>query len=80
MYTANATEMRAIRMKAAKFIHKQKVKGGTLPAGDVFDESEVYTADIVDGEYYDLPESAFYMVGGIEEAVEKARKMAVEAA
>ena len=52
MYTANATEMRAIRMKAAKFIHKQKVKGGTLPAGDVFDESEVYTADIVDGEYY----------------------------
>jgi F-type H+/Na+-transporting ATPase subunit beta len=35
---------------------------------------------IVAGDYDDLPESAFYMVGTIEEAVEKARKMAAEAA
>jgi F-type H+-transporting ATPase subunit beta len=35
---------------------------------------------IVAGEYDDLPETAFYMVGTIEEAVEKARKMAAEAA
>jgi F-type H+-transporting ATPase subunit beta len=28
---------------------------------------------IVDGEYDHLPEQAFYMVGGIEEAVEKAK-------
>lgn len=35
---------------------------------------------IVAGEYDDLPESAFYMVGTIEEAVEKAKKMAREAA
>src|SRR3546814_492730 len=35
---------------------------------------------IVDGEYDDLPEAAFYMVGTIEQAVEKARKMAAEAA
>lgn len=35
---------------------------------------------IVAGEYDDLPESAFYMVGAIEEAVEKAKKMAAEAA
>jgi len=34
---------------------------------------------VVDGEYDHLPESAFYMVGGIEEAVEKAAKMAAEA-
>src|SRR5499425_3577339 len=34
---------------------------------------------IVAGAYDDLPESAFYMVGTIEEAVEKARKMAAEA-
>jgi F-type H+-transporting ATPase subunit beta len=27
----------------------------------------------VDGEYDDLPEQAFYMVGSIEEAVEKAK-------
>ena len=36
--------------------------------------------DIVDGKYDDLPESAFYMVGSIDEAIEKARKLAVEAA
>jgi len=35
---------------------------------------------IVAGEYDELPEAAFYMVGTIEEAVEKARKMAAEAA
>ena len=35
---------------------------------------------IVAGEYDDMPESAFYMVGTIEEAVAKARKMAAEAA
>ncbi|AWH18394.1 F0F1 ATP synthase subunit beta [Stenotrophomonas sp. ESTM1D_MKCIP4_1] len=34
---------------------------------------------IVDGEYDHLPEQAFYMVGGIEEAVEKAKKMAEKA-
>jgi F-type H+-transporting ATPase subunit beta len=31
---------------------------------------------IVEGEYDDLPEAAFYMVGNIEEAKDKARKMA----
>jgi len=35
---------------------------------------------IVAGEYDDLPESAFYMVGTIDEAVAKAKKMAAEAA
>ena len=35
---------------------------------------------IVEGEYDDLPEAAFYMVGAIEEAVEKAKKMAAEVA
>jgi F-type H+-transporting ATPase subunit beta len=34
---------------------------------------------VVDGEYDHLPEAAFYMVGGIEEAVEKAAKMAEDA-
>ncbi|TVQ82569.1 MAG: F0F1 ATP synthase subunit beta [Micavibrio sp.] len=36
--------------------------------------------EIVNGNYDHLPESAFYMVGTIEEAVEKAKKMAREAA
>src|SRR5436309_1701928 len=35
---------------------------------------------IVAGEYDEMPEASFYMVGTIEEAVEKARKMAAEAA
>jgi F-type H+-transporting ATPase subunit beta len=30
---------------------------------------------IVDGEYDHLPEQAFYMIGGIEEAVEKAKTL-----
>ena len=34
---------------------------------------------IVAGEYDDLPEQAFYMVGTIEEAVTKAKRMAAEA-
>jgi len=35
---------------------------------------------LVDGEFDDLPEAAFYMVGTMEEAVEKAKRMAAEAA
>ena len=35
---------------------------------------------ICEGKYDDLPESAFYMVGGIDEAIAKAKKMAMEAA
>ena len=34
---------------------------------------------ICDGEYDHLPEQAFYMVGSIEEAVEKANKMSAKA-
>lgn len=34
---------------------------------------------VVDGEYDHLPEAAFYMVGGIDEAIEKAKKLAEEA-
>jgi F-type H+-transporting ATPase subunit beta len=36
--------------------------------------------DLVDGKYDHLPEAAFYMVGPIEEAVEKGKKLAAEAA
>jgi hypothetical protein len=32
-------------------------------------------AEILDGKHDDLPEDAFYMVGGIDEAVEKAREL-----
>ena len=35
---------------------------------------------LCDGEYDHLPEAAFYMVGSIDEAVEKAQKLAAEVA
>nr|WP_319391554.1 F0F1 ATP synthase subunit beta [uncultured Cohaesibacter sp.] len=35
---------------------------------------------LVDGEYDHLPEAAFYMVGSIDEAIEKAQKLAADAA
>lgn len=35
---------------------------------------------VVSGEFDHLPEQAFYMVGGIEEAIEKARKIEAPAA
>ena len=36
--------------------------------------------EICEGEHDDMPEAAFYMVGTIDEAIEKAKKMAAEAA
>jgi F-type H+-transporting ATPase subunit beta len=36
--------------------------------------------DLVEGKYDHLPEAAFYMVGAIEEAVEKGKRLAAEAA
>ena len=36
--------------------------------------------EIIRGDHDDLPEAAFLMVGGIDDAVEKAKKMAAEAA
>ena len=36
--------------------------------------------EIIDGEHDELPESAFYMVGTIEDAVEKARQAEAVAA
>jgi len=34
---------------------------------------------ILDGKYDDMPENAFYMVGNMQEAIEKAEKMAAKA-
>ena len=31
--------------------------------------------DVLDGKYDDLPEQSFYLVGGINEAIEKAEKL-----
>ncbi len=42
------------------------------------DETVSSFAEVVEGKYDDLPEQAFYMVGSIEEAVEKAKKLKKE--
>ena len=34
--------------------------------------------EVIDGKHDDLPEQAFYMVGGIDEAVEKAKRIRAE--
>ena len=46
---------------------------------DIKDTIKGFTM-IMDGELDHLPEAAFYMVGTIEEAIEKAEKMAKEVA
>ena len=46
---------------------------------DIADTVKGFAA-VVNGEYDHLPESAFYMVGTIEDAVKKAQKIAAEAA
>ena len=54
----------------ANTIHVDIVSAeGQIYAGD----ASMVFAPAVEGEYDHLPEQAFYMVGGIEEAVEKAK-------
>ena len=36
--------------------------------------------EILEGKHDDLPEAAFYMVGGIDEVIEKAKKLKAEEA
>ena len=46
-------------------------KGKYVPIGDTVRGFQ----EIVDGKHDELPEQAFYMVGAIEEAVEKANTL-----
>ena len=41
-------------------------------------EAGLFAREILDGKYDDLPEAAFYMVGGIDEALEQAKKLKEE--
>merc|ERR1712037_692478 len=50
------------------------LKGSFVPLTDTIQGFR----DIMDGEYDDTPELAFYMIGGTEEIAEKAEKMRVE--
>ena len=59
---------------------------GSIEAGKFADivatsgDPSLDVKDLVAGKYDHLPEAAFYMVGTIEEAVEKGKKLAAEAA
>ena len=46
---------------------------------DIADTIKGFRA-ICDGKYDHLPEAAFYMVGTIEEAIDKGKKLAADAA
>ena len=46
----------------------------------LMDGCEVHVQGVLDGKYDDLPEQAFYMVGGIEEVSQKAEKLAKDMA
>jgi len=64
VYTINCGQMRETRIKAARHIHTQKIKGGTLPADDVFSAGDVDLTNIVDGENY---YSGFTFVSSVAE-------------
>ena len=70
--------------KMAKFLsqpfHVAEVFTGTPGVFVKLEDTIKAFKAIVAGEYDDLPEAAFYMVGTIDEAVAKAKKLAAEAA
>jgi F-type H+/Na+-transporting ATPase subunit beta len=71
---------RKIQRFLSQPFHVAEVFTGTPGVFVTLDETIRGFKGIVAGEHDSLPESAFYMVGTIDEAVEKARKMAAEAA
>jgi hypothetical protein len=52
LYTIDAATMRATRIKAAKHIHEQKKKSGTLQSDGVFKVADVELTNIIDSEFY----------------------------
>jgi F-type H+-transporting ATPase subunit beta len=74
------TRARKIQRFMSQPFHVAEVFTGTPGVFVKLEDTIKGFKGIVAGEYDELPESAFYMVGTIEEAVEKARKLAAEAA
>ena len=74
------TRARKIQRFLSQPFHVAEVFTGTPGVFVNLEDTIKSFKGIVAGEYDELPESAFYMVGTIEEAVAKARKMAAEAA
>ena len=71
---------RKIQRFLSQPFHVAEVFTGTPGVFVQLDDTIKGFKGIVDGDYDHLPENAFYMVGTIEQAVEKAQKMAAEAA
>ena len=71
---------RKIQRFLSQPFHVAEVFTGTPGVLVSLDDTVSAFKDIVAGKYDHLPEAAFYMVGTIEEAEEKGKKMAAEAA
>ena len=71
---------RKIQRFLSQPFHVAEVFTGSPGVWVPLDETIKAFKAICDGQYDHLPEAAFYMVGTIDEAIEKARKMAAEAA
>ena len=70
---------RKIQRFLSQPFHVAEVFTGTPGVFVTLDDTIKGFKGICAGEYDHLPEAAFYMVGTIEEAVEKAKKLAEEA-
>src|SRR5689334_7059614 len=71
---------RKIQRFLSQPFHVAEVFTGTPGVFVTLDDTIKGFKGIVAGEYDEMPEASFYMVGTIEEAVDKAKKMAAEAA
>ena len=71
---------RKIQRFLSQPFHVAEVFTGTPGAFVSLEESIKCFQGIVRGDYDDLPEAAFYMVGTIDEAIEKGKKLSAEAA
>ena len=71
---------RKIQRFLSQPFHVAEVFTGSPGAFVALEDTIAGFKGIVDGDYDHLPESAFYMIGTIDQAVEKAKKMAAEAA
>ncbi|KAJ1377193.1 P-loop containing nucleoside triphosphate hydrolase [Sesbania bispinosa] len=60
------------RTREGNDLYREMIESGVIKLGD--------KQGVLDGKYDDLPEQSFYMVGGIEEVIAKAEKIAKESA
>src|ERR1700716_235283 len=71
---------RKIRNFLSQPFHVAEVFTGTPGVFVSLDETIQGFKSLIEGKHDELPESAFYMVGNMDEAVDKARRLAAEAA